>query len=258
MTKLIDTHCHLDFPLFDEDRVEVIARAKQNNIEKIIIPSITQQYWQRVDEIQQRYPENLLVAYGLHPMFMSHHKKEHINLLDKKLSEGKAIAIGECGLDFYYGGLGQSHANVQIEYFDLQLKLAKKYNLPVIIHARKSIDTVLKMLRQYGGLTGVIHSFSGSLQQAEYCIKEGFLLGFGGPITYPRATKLRALVTILPIEKLVLESDAPDQVGQSHYGKRNEPAYLTDTLEVMAELKELSTAYVAQQTTTNIKDVLAQ
>ncbi|MCK5725361.1 MAG: TatD family hydrolase [Thiotrichaceae bacterium] len=253
---LIDSHCHLDFPIFDQDRSAVIKQAQHNNISRIIIPAISQQYWQRMEETQSKHPISAL-AYGLHPLFMRQHQPEHITLLHQKLFQGNAIAVGECGLDFYPSGQSQSEINLQIEYFDQQLKLAKEFQLPVIIHARKSIDIVLKMIRKYGGLNGIIHSYSGSLQQAEYCIKAGFLLGFGGPMTYSRATKLRHLVSKLPLEKLVLESDAPDQVPQPHYGERNQPAYIIDSLTIMAELKKLSIEEVATQTTANIKEVFS-
>lgn len=192
------------------------------------------------------------VAYGLHPMFLSQHRDKDIDALDSWLQKHQCVAIGECGLDFY---IRDTDKNRQIELFTAQLKLASKYALPVIIHARKSVDIVLKYLRQHPDVKGVIHSFSGSLQQAEYCIKQGFLLGFGGPVSYPRATKLQQLVKDLPIESIVLETDAPDQPDCLHRGERNEPGNLKEIARVIADLRHMMLAELAQVTTENARQL---
>ncbi len=266
---LVDSHCHLDFKVFDNDRDTVVSDAVENGIKHIIVPSVSRSNWRSVSHIQTQYPITK-VAYGLHPMFMQHHQASDIAALrvyleatlKTTLENGhyveehieRPVAVGECGLDFFIkNSASQQHKEVQIHFFTEQLKLADEFSLPVIIHARKSLDLVLKYIRKHPSLRGVIHSFSGSRQQAEICIEHGFLLGFGGPITYTRASKLRKLVAELPLECLLLETDAPDQPDSSHYGQRNEPAFINEMVKTVAELRSTSIAKVAKVTTQNAK-----
>lgn len=249
---LFDTHCHLDFKIFQPDRMEVVARAQEANVRDILVPGVSYKNWQDVVNLQKKY-SGVHIALGMHPMFLAQHRLEDTTLLDQMLAQGVCQAVGECGMDLFVKGLNEQR---QIEIFVEHLKLAKKYDLPLIIHARKSLDIILKYIRQLSGLRGIMHSFSGSRQQAEICIKQGFLLGFGGPITYSRATKLRELVRCLPLESLVLETDAPDQVDTSHYGQRNEPAFLPAILNSVAELRESTPNDIAAATTLNAKTLL--
>ncbi len=250
---LIDTHCHLDHALFDSDFDAVLQRATDNIVSDIIIPAITVNNWQKVRSLSKQY-KNLHPAYGLHPMFMSQHCLHDLDLLEQWLQSETAIAVGECGLDFFILGQQgdqQQAKQTQQAFFNAQLDLAQHYQLPVIIHSRKSLDLVLKEIRLRPDLHGVIHSFSGSLQQAHQLIDQGFYLGFGGPITYIRAKKLRYLVSSLPLDALLLETDAPDQPDTTQYGQRNEPAFLITIAQTMAELRGISPQEVARATTKN-------
>ncbi len=250
---LIDTHCHIDNALFDSDFDAVLQRATDNTVSNIIIPSITANNWQKVRSLSKQY-KNLHPAYGLHPMFMSQHCLQDLDLLEQWLQSETVIAVGECGLDFFIfdqQGDHQQAKKAQQTLFNAQLDLAQQYQLPVIIHSRQSLDLVLKEIRLRPDLRGVVHSFSGSLQQAHQLIDQGFYLGFGGPITYTRAKKLRYLVSSLPLDALLLETDAPDQPDAAHYGQRNEPAFLINIAQTMAELRAISRQEVARATTKN-------
>ncbi len=253
--QFIDSHCHLDFSVFNNDRDQLIESARTKGVEKIIIPAVSRKNWQAVKILKESYAI-AEVAYGLHPMFMSQHKKAHLAelrlFLQASTEINRPIAIGECGLDFY---IKDADKSTQIEIFVEQLKIASDFSLPVIIHARKSLDIILKYVRKFPELNGVIHSFSGSMQQAEICMNQGFLLGFGGPVTYTRATKLRKLVVELPLEGLLLETDAPDQPDSKHWGQRNVPANLIDIATVVAELRAINLSEVAHITTQNAKEL---
>jgi len=241
---LIDSHCHMDDPCFDMDREQCIANAEQQGVSAQIIPSIKAEWWPRVKAVCEQWP-TLHPAYGLHPMFEPDHRKQDIELLKLWLANEHPIAIGECGLDFY---IKNPNKKRQLEIFEAQVALAAETQLPLIIHARKSVEEVLLILKQYPGLKGVCHSFSGSLQQAEHLIERGFFLGFGGPATYPRAKRLHRLLAELPLEAILLETDAPDQPPVSHQGKRNEPALLGEIAESLCQLKEVPVEVIRSTT----------
>jgi len=248
---MIDTHVHIDDTCFTPDLAETLYRAKTAGVEACIVPAISYQYWPRLRAVCQEYPY-LYPAYGLHPMYLAEHASEHLDALLAWLATEPAVAVGECGLDYYVAGLDKSQ---QIKFFVAQLELAKAVELPVIVHARRAVDDVTKYLRQTGVKAGVVHSFSGSLQQAENLLALGFYLSFGGPITYPRANKLRNLVKQLPLERILLETDAPDQPLSTHRGERNEPAYLPEVLHTVAELRQQAPATIANVTTANAKQL---
>lgn len=250
---LIDTHCHLDNTRFDTDREAVLLRAAQNSVSDLLIPAIAASNWNTLKSLSIQH-KNLHAAYGLHPMFMSQHHKKDLDHLEKWLQSETVMAVGECGLDFFIFDKQSDHQQdkqFQQEIFSAQLDLAQQYKLPVIIHSRKSLDLVLKEIRLRPHLHGVVHSFSGSLQQAHQLIDQGFYLGFGGPITYTRAKKRRHLVRSLPLDALLLETDAPDQPDAVHYGLRNEPAFLIDIARTVANLRDTSLQDIASATTKN-------
>lgn len=254
MNSYIDTHCHLDFSIFADDLPQVIQHAHAVGVEKMLIPAVSASNWQAVYALTQQY-KGVCAAYGLHPMFLQQHKKQHIAALEMFLTQHpQAVAVGECGLDFFVSDLDQQQ---QLEFFLAHLKLAKQFSLPLIIHARKSLDLVLKHIREYRrqgvNLRGVMHCFSGSEQQAYQCIEHGFLLGFGGTITYPRAKKLRHLVATLPLESLLLETDAPDQPTANHYGQRSEPVMITDVAATIAALRQCDVSAIAHATSYNAR-----
>lgn len=252
---LFDSQTHLDFAEFDRDRDDVLCKAKGAGVEHVIISATTGKGWDNiqhiVEQVKPEWPERY-AAFGLHPMFMNEHKLEDLDKLKEVLKNTNAVAVGEIGLDFFIP-VSDQDKDAQIHLFIEQLKIADIFSLPVIIHARKSLDIVLKYLRLFSNLTGSIHSFSGSQQQAEQLIEQGFYLGFGGPVTFDRATKLRNIVRQMPLEKLLIETDSPDQSDATHYGKRNEPAYLTAIAQSIAELRQLSVEDLAMATTKNAK-----
>ena len=247
----IDSHCHLDLAPFDTDRNAAMQRAVSAKVTDIIIPAVTAERWQNLHQLCSDY-DHLHPAYGLHPMFMQQHTLAHLDQLEIMLQQKDAIAVGECGLDFFYQTqLSNDEKKWQEAIFTHQFSLAEQYQLPVIIHSRKSLDLVLKEIRKRSSVSGVIHSFSGSEQQAHQLIDNGFYLGFGGPITYTRAKKLRRLVARLPLDALLLETDAPDQPDACHYGQRNEPAWLPVIADTIAELRGISVEEVAHTTSNN-------
>lgn len=243
---LIDSHCHFDDASFDQDRQTAWQRAQMAQVKRQIIPAITAEWWPRVRHICQAYP-GLYPAYGLHPIYLDAHQPAHLQALTHWLQTEKSVAVGECGLDYYEKTL---NSDKQREFFIAQLKIARDFDLPVIIHARRAVDEVSKYLRRIPG-RGVVHSFAGSEQQANRLIDLGYYLSFGGPVTYPRANRLRKLVQKLPLERILLETDAPDQPLFNHQGQRNEPAYLPLVLQTLAELRQDSPENIAAVTTQN-------
>jgi TatD DNase family protein len=250
---LVDTHCHLDVAEFDPDRDQVIADAQAVGVERIVVPAIDAAGWPGLLELCNRNV-GLFPALGLHPFFVAKHRDEHLAELERLLGTATPVAIGEIGLDFYDRNLDQKR---QQELFASQLSLAKTWNLPVLIHARKSHDQVLAALRRIRVVGGIAHAFNGSLVQAHRYLDLGFKLGFGGMLTFERSTRLRALARSLPLEGLVLETDAPDMTVAAHRGERNSPAYLPDVLVSMAELRNRDPGEIAECTTSNAVELLA-
>lgn len=250
----IDSHSHIDFKAFDTDRDAVMTRAKKLGVSDIIVSSTTAERWLLVKRVCCDYEGICHPAYGLHPMFMDIHEKENdygIEQLKHWLTKNKAIAIGEIGLDFYNNDLSENAKKAQLEVFIAQLEIAQELALPVIIHARKSLDIVLKQLRRFSKVRGSIHSFSGSEQQARQLIDLGFYLSFGGSITYSRATRLHQLIRKLPLDAMLVETDSPDQPASSYYQQRNEPAYIIEVIKKIAELKLIDIDTVEKKTTSN-------
>lgn len=225
----------------------MIARARQAGVSEQVIPAIALSGFEKLRALC-RANEGLHPAWGLHPMYLAEHRPEHLDALHGWLERERPVALGECGLDFFVEGLD---ADVQRMYFVRQLELARTFDLPVILHARRAVDEVIATIRRIGGLRGVVHSFSGSEEQARQLWKLGFLIGLGGPITYERAHRLRALVATMPLEFLLLETDAPDQPLATRRGERNEPAWLGEVLATVATLRGEDPQAIAQATTHN-------
>jgi TatD DNase family protein len=251
--QLIDSHCHFDVSEFDADRDAALARARAAGVIGQIVPAIDAAGWPKLRELCAR-ESDLHAAYGLHPVFLDAHRPTHLDDLATWLDQEKPVAVGECGLDFYIEGLD---GETQRRYFRRQLELAKEFDLPVILHARRAVEEVIATLRQIGGLRGVVHSYSGSLEQARQLWKLGFFLGFGGPITYDRARRLREIVSTMPAEFLLLETDSPDQPLATHRGQRNEPALLGEVLQVAAKLRGEDPDALAMVTTANARHLFA-
>ena len=187
-------------------------------------------------------------------MFLAEHRPDHLPLLREWIVRERPCAIGECGLDFFVEGLD---AEAQQAYFIGQLQLAREFELPVIVHARRAVDAVIAAIRRVGGLRGVVHSFSGSPEQAAQLHRQGFLLGLGGPLTYDRAQRLQRLVRGMPLEQLLLETDAPDQPDAGIRGQRNEPARLAVIARHVAALRGMELDAVARATTENARRLFA-
>ena len=244
---LIDSHAHLDASEFDADRDAVLARARAAGVHRQIVPAVNAAGWPKLRELCANVVD-LLPAYGLHPMYLDDHRETHLAELRTWIERERPVAVGECGLDFFVEGLDPAR---QARFFEGQLRLARDFELPVVVHARRAVDAVLAAIRRFGPLRGVIHSYPGSADQAKRLFDLGFLVGIGGPVTYERANRLRTLAATLPIECLLLETDAPDQPDSDHRGQRNEPARLVRVLETVAALREISTAELAAATTAN-------
>ena len=185
-------------------------------------------------------------------MVLAEHRPEHLDLLREWLTRERPVAVGECGLDHFIEGLDPQ---LQRSYFHAQLEIARDAGLPVIVHARRAVDEVIGALRRCAAMGGVVHSFSGSEQQARQLWTLGYCIGIGGPVTYERAARLRRIVATMPIEFLLLETDSPDQPGQRQRGQRNEPAHLHEVLRVVAELRGEDEAAIAAATTHNAERV---
>ena len=251
--QLVDSHCHLDTREFDRDRTEVIARARVAGVMRQIVPAIDADGWPKLREICSSDP-GLFPAYGLHPVFLASHQPDHLLHLRAWIQCERPVAIGECGLDFHVADLDRA---LQQHYLDGQLALAKEFDLPLIVHARRAVEAVIGSLKRFDGVRGVIHSFSGSIEQARPLWDMGFMIGLGGPVTYERANRLRKLAATMPIDYLLLETDAPDQPDAQHRGQRNEPARLTNVLHAIARLRNQDPAEIAAITTANAERLFA-
>ena len=244
---LLDSHCHLDADEFGGDRLTVLERARSAGVENLVVPAVSAAGWAGLARLCAKQ-SGLHPAYGLHPMYLADHLTQHLDDLEEFLDQHPAAAVGEAGLDFYLSNLDPDS---QRHYFHAQLAIARERDLPIILHARRAHEEVLHAVRRYQPLRGVIHSYAGSLEQARQFIDLGFMLGFGGPITYPRAARLQQLIRDLPLDSILAETDAPDQPLHGHQGQRNEPALLPLVIAKMAELRGISADEVATATTAN-------
>ena len=258
----IDTHCHLDAAEFEADRAAVIARARAGGVGMIVLPAVTVGNLQAVRELA--HAEGYAYALGLHPLYVQHEPADALATLRAALhahrDDARLVAVGEIGLDLFVPGLDFA---VQERYYLAQLELAREFDLPVILHVRRSADALLKHLRRLRVAGGIAHAFNGSLQQAQAFVELGFKLGFGGALTYERALQIRRLATELPAEALVLETDAPDIPPQWLYvnaearahgeRSRNEPGELPRIAQTLAELRGLSLDELARITSANAR-----
>lgn len=248
----IDSHCHLDFSEFD-DLPNLLADCKAVGVTDFLVPGTTAESWSTILSLHQCYPE-IQIALGLHPYFLECFKVEQLAQLDSNLSYNSVVAVGEIGLDKWPG---MPDYAMQQEVLIAQLKMAQARSLPVILHARKSEDDLLKALRRTAFSNGgIVHAFNGSLEQAKRFIKLGFVLGIGGTITYARAQKARRVLQALADEDFVLETDSPDMPISGFQGQTNTPLRIVDIARVVAELREQSVTDVARYTSANLQRVL--
>ena len=249
---LIDTHCHLDATEFDADRDVVVARSRAAGVDIIVVPGVESAGFNSLLATCERYP-GCFPALGIHPLVVDRAVSENFTLLRERIVLHPPVAIGEIGLDFFVPNFDRER---QEFYFTEQLKIAREFDLPVLLHIRRAQDAVLKLLRRVRVKGGIAHAFNGSRQQADEFIKLGFKLGFGGAMTYDRATRLRELAATLPLDSIVLETDAPD-IPPAFIGKtRNSPENLPRIAGILAELRGVSVAEVAAATTANARAIL--
>lgn len=254
---LIDTHCHLDANEFSLDRTTVCETAQALGVDAIIVPAIHPQNFQAVTQCCQTYPI-CYPAYGTHPLYAEHVpdsvKKLQQQLVTAMASDLPPVAIGEIGLDYFVDGVNYE---AQRTLFNAQLDIAREFELPVLLHVRRAVDAVLQAIKRSGVRSGIAHAFNGSLQQAEAFIQLGFKLGFGGAMTYERATKLRHLAQNLPLEAIVLETDAPDMAPRWIPHQRNAPAHLPRIAEELAKLRGQEIGEIARITHENARHILS-
>lgn len=252
---MIDSHCHFDFEVFDHDRAEILASCATKGIQSIVVPGTQASSWASQIALCRSIP-SLHFALGLHPYFLKNFENSNFALLSDLLDRHSqsVVAIGEIGLDFAI----DIDPVLQLKVFEQQLAMAKNADLPVILHHRKSHQSTIKSLRKFRlKKGGVVHAFTGSIQEAQGYIDLGFKLGVGGSITYPRAKKTRKTFEAIPIESLVLETDAPDMPMYGRQGQRNQPDYLPQVAEALSTLKQLSFEQVVATTSLNAKQIFS-
>ncbi|EDY86454.1 deoxyribonuclease, TatD family [gamma proteobacterium HTCC5015] len=250
----MDSHCHFDFDVFSHDFDAELARCRAAGVSTIVVPGTTSARWERLQALAERYPM-IQPAFGLHPYFIEEHREADLARLATLLQSTRCVAVGECGLDYQ---LPHYDAKAQQYWLEAQVELAQVAELPLILHARKCHDTLLATLRRRGFQRGgILHAFSGSQQQAYQWIEAGFKLGFGGVLTFERARKIRRLAATLPVESIVLETDAPDMPPAFlARGEVNHPSYLPRIGETLAALRDDSVTALAEQMRQNVQEAL--
>lgn len=252
----IDTHCHLDAAEFDADRDAVAAAARGAGVARVVIPAVGRGNFATVRALAHRL-DGAVYALGIHPLYTPHASDDDLDVLRREieasLADPRFVGVGEIGLDYFVPGLDEAR---QRYFYDAQLKLARDFDLPAICHVRKSQDQVLKGLRRQGVRHGIAHAFNGSFQQAQAYIDHGMRLGFGGNLTFERARQIRRLAQQLPLESIVMETDAPDIPPAWRYRERNAPDQVPRIGEVLAQLRGIAPDELALCTTANAQAAL--
>lgn len=251
--QLLDSHCHIDLPIFESDLSDILTACRKTGISEMILPGVYQSRWQNLLNLCAREC-SLFPAIGLHPMYLPHHTPAHLAELTVHIQEQPLVALGEIGLDYFVSDI--DHGKQQ-ELFEAQLQLAKGGNLPILLHVRKAHDQVLATLRRHAFKQGgIVHAFSGSLQQAKIYIDMGFKISFCGTVTYERAKKIRRLAVELELKDMVIETDSPDLPPACCHGERNVPTNLIYVVNCLAELRNQTKQEVASATRENGRRVL--
>ncbi|WP_223534476.1 TatD family hydrolase [Pseudomonas sp. GL-B-16] len=254
--ELIDTHTHLDFPDFDADRQALLAESRALGVRRIVVLGIYQANWQRVWELVQSDPD-LHAAFGLHPVYLDDHRPQHLSELADWLTRlaghRQLCAVGEIGLDYFIETLDRDR---QQALFDAQLQLAADFDLPALIHVRRSHAAVIATLKRFRlKRAGIIHAFAGSQEEAREYIKLGFKLGLGGAPTWPQALRMHRVLGGLPLDSVVLETDSPDMAPAMFPGQRNSPAHLPAICTALAQWMAISPERLAAASTANSCEV---
>lgn len=245
---LIDTHCHFDVEEFDADRDAVAARTLAAGVDTVVVPGYVAEYWPRLFAVCARYAQpRLLPVPGLHPCYIARHHEDDLVELERRLAtHPEVVAVGEIGLDWFVADIREGEPRRRQEaFFRAQLEIAAHAGKPVLLHVRKAHADVLRVLREVRFREGgIVHAFSGGIEEARHYARLGFHLGIGGPLTYDQSRRLREVVAAMPLETLVLETDAPDMTPQSHRKAgasrtRNSPEFLPAVARALADLRQL-------------------
>ncbi len=251
---LIDTHTHIDMDNYKDRFDEVLTTAKDYGVEKVVIPGVEPSGFKRIAELCEKY-ENVYGAVGVHPEDLDSYNEEGENLIREYLKQKKIVAVGEIGLDYYWD---KSQIERQKEIFEKQILIAKEAGKPVLVHDREAhLDTFEILKKTKANDVGVVmHCFSGSPEFAMECVKEGFYIALGGVVTFKNAKKVKEVAKIIPLDKLLLETDAPYMTPVPYRGKENQPAYVKFVAQEIANLRNISFEEVAFRTTENAKKFL--
>lgn len=249
---LIDTHCHLDVEELAPDRGEVIRRSRAVGVRAIVVPGIRRVGWPGLVALCDSEPD-LFPALGLHPVYLDEHSPDDLTALERAIADARPVAIGEIGLDYWVRELDRDR---QQALFEAQLELARAADLPVLLHVRKAHERVLATLERIRVRGGIAHAFGGGIEEARRYRDLGFALGFGGMLTFERSRKLRALAAAVPLDCIVLETDAPDLTVAAHQGGRNSPEYLPDVLRALSEIRGEGPEWLARCTSANASALL--
>ncbi|MCQ3034290.1 TatD family hydrolase [Pseudomonas syringae] len=255
---LIDTHTHLDFDDFDADRAAVLDRCRLLGVERMVVLGVYERNWQRIWDLTLENP-SLYAAFGLHPVYIDEHQPEHLDQLADWLTRlqvhPQLCAVGEMGLDYYVESLDRQR---QQQVFEDQLQLAADFNLPALLHVRRSHADVIATLKRFKlKRSGIIHAFAGSREEAREYIKLGFKLGLGGAATWPQALRMHRVIADLPLDCIVLETDSPDMAPAMFPGQRNSPEHLPDICAALAGLMGIAPEQLAKASTRNAKELFA-
>ncbi len=250
---LIDTHSHIYDEAFSEDISEVVERAKENGVQKILLPNIDADSIPKMHQLVMAYPDYCVPMMGLHPTSVTENYKKELALCKEWLlkPDYKYCAIGEIGIDLYWD---KTHKKEQQQAFRTQIEWALELNLPIVIHAREAFDEIFEILEEFRNtnLKGVFHSFTGNIEQANHAIELGFLLGINGIVTFKNAG-LDKTIAQVPLDKLMVETDAPYLAPVPKRGKRNESAFVVYTAQKLADIYNVSLQQVAEVTNKNAK-----
>lgn len=250
---ITDTHTHLYSESFDEDRKQMINRAIEANISRFFIPAIDSAYIEDMYALEKEFPENIFLMAGLHPTHVKENYKEELAIVERQLEERKFYAVGETGVDLYWD---KSTLNIQQEAFRYQIQLAKKHQLPIVIHCRDAFDEVFEVLEQEKGegLFGIFHCFTGDYEQAQKALSYNMKLGIGGVVTFKNG-KIDRFLERIPVEQIVLETDAPYLAPTPYRGKRNESLYILEVLKKVADIYNSTPTDIAEITTATSKEI---
>lgn len=250
---LTDTHTHLYSESFDEDREEMIQRAIDAKVKRFFIPAIDSTYAKSMYDLEKSFPDHVYLMMGLHPTHVQENYKKELQFIEDQFQQRDFIAVGEIGIDLYWD---KSTLKIQQEAFKYQIRLAKKYKLPIVIHCREAFEEVFEILEEEKGddLFGIFHCFTGTLADAKRALSYNLKLGIGGVVTFKNG-KIDKFLDQIPLKHIVLETDAPYLAPTPFRGKRNESSYLTKIAEKLAEIYDEPIEEIAKITTQNSKDI---